>query len=125
MTGVAEGRSFIAEPGVEVVHPRTVVLGEGQAVTGEAEAVQHRLQNIEGAAFLRRHAGTADQRLCQFQCIEPCRRHGRHPLPWTSGAQQVVDRGLGPCALVDTLEDRKSTRLNSSHYCASRMPSSA
>src|SRR3546814_6540552 len=27
--------------------------------------------------------------------------------------------------LLDHLEDRKSTRLNSSHYCASRMPSSA
>src|SRR3546814_16988395 len=35
MTGVAEVRSFIAEPGVEVVHPRPVVPGEGQAVTGE------------------------------------------------------------------------------------------
>src|SRR3546814_1566316 len=27
-----------------------------------------------------------------------------------------------PCSLI---ADRKSTRLNSSHYCASRMPSSA
>src|SRR3546814_6418043 len=49
MTGVAEVRSFIAEPGVEVVHPRTVVLGEGKAATGEGEAGQHRLQNIESA----------------------------------------------------------------------------
>src|SRR3546814_5343118 len=32
-----------------------------------------------------------------------------------------------PCAglQVDGHADRKSTRLNSSHYCASRMPSSA
>src|SRR3546814_8381432 len=27
--------------------------------------------------------------------------------------------------LFEFLQDRKSTRLNSSHYCASRMPSSA
>src|SRR3546814_1673951 len=29
------------------------------------------------------------------------------------------------CQILLTAEDRKSTRLNSSHYCASRMPSSA
>src|SRR3546814_4634559 len=32
-----------------------------------------------------------------------------------------LDAGRG----ADALQDRKSTRLNSSHYCASRMPSSA
>src|SRR3546814_18597569 len=45
MTGVAEVRSFIAEPGVAVVHARTVLLGEGQAVAGEAVARPHRMQN--------------------------------------------------------------------------------
>src|SRR3546814_260432 len=30
-----------------------------------------------------------------------------------------------PHAMATLLEDRKSTRLNSSHYCASRLPSSA
>src|SRR3546814_15663540 len=54
MTGVAEVLSFIAEPGVEVVHPRTVVLGEGQAVTGSAESVPHRVQNTQRPAFPRR-----------------------------------------------------------------------
>src|SRR3546814_8300427 len=35
-------------------------------------------------------------------------------------------RQCARCALRDDLNgDRKSTRLNSSHYCASRMPSSA
>src|SRR3546814_7160480 len=32
---------------------------------------------------------------------------------------------VGRHRAVDLREDRKSTRLNSSHYCASRMPSSA
>src|SRR3546814_5552496 len=32
--------------------------------------------------------------------------------------------GSGPAAAI-VMEDRKSTRLNSSHYCASRMPFSA
>src|SRR3546814_9533828 len=49
---------------------------------------------------------------------------------FTPGAQQVDLRGLGPnhtLVLVNgrRLADRKSTRLNSSHSCASRMPSSA
>src|SRR3546814_3095886 len=47
MTGVAEVRSFIAEPGVEVVHPRTVVLGEGQAVTGEAERSEEHTSELQ------------------------------------------------------------------------------
>src|SRR3546814_8505056 len=42
MTGVAEVRSLIAKQGVEVVHPRTAVLGTRQEVTGEAAAGQHR-----------------------------------------------------------------------------------
>src|SRR3546814_8754063 len=33
--------------------------------------------------------------------------------------------GTGEDAELPRVQDRKSTRLNSSHYCASRMPSSA
>src|SRR3546814_13700550 len=33
--------------------------------------------------------------------------------------------GLDLCGRVGGEDDRKSTRLNSSHYCAARMPSSA
>src|SRR3546814_1586438 len=36
-----------------------------------------------------------------------------------------LDHGLARPAVQRGLEDRKSTRLNSSHSCASRMPSSA
>src|SRR3546814_1348253 len=35
------------------------------------------------------------------------------------------NRDVGACFANAFDEDRKSTRLNSSHYCASRMPSSA
>src|SRR3546814_3317507 len=38
---------------------------------------------------------------------------------------QAPFRSYGAVVEVSTAEDRKSTRLNSSHSCASRMPSSA
>src|SRR3546814_6302326 len=53
-----------------------------------------------------------------------------HPAP--AGARFCVIRmgklggeELNYASDLDVLLDRKSTRLNSSHYCASRMPSSA
>src|SRR3546814_4630688 len=50
---------------------------------------------------------------------------GQHIKP---GAILTPDHGIADQPGVKMLlpaEDRKSTRLNSSHYCASRMPSSA
>src|SRR3546814_7828955 len=47
------------------------------------------------------------------------RRRGHHPRPdETEAVHHITDLG-------NLLGDRKSTRLNSSHSCASRMPSSA
>src|SRR3546814_10528670 len=44
----------------------------------------------------------------------------------TSGVDSTVSFDLSHIGLViDPEQDRKSTRLNSSHYCATRMPSSA
>src|SRR3546814_3202524 len=43
-------------------------------------------------------------------------------------AQRLAEQHRAKARAIDeqiALEDRKSTRLNSSHYCASRMPSSA
>src|SRR3546814_8587027 len=37
----------------------------------------------------------------------------------------LIQKGGGTPVMTDLCQDRKSTRLNSSHYCASRMPSSA
>ena len=46
------------------------------------------------------------------------------PLPYgVSYNSYLIDDEM--VALVDTVEDRKSTRLNSSHKVQSRMPSSA
>src|SRR3546814_2833868 len=42
-----------------------------------------------------------------------------------SRAALPVERLIFPITTADARKDRKSTRLNSSHYCASRMPSSA
>src|SRR3546814_4501523 len=45
---------------------------------------------------------------------------GIDSLEWVTLSLEI-ERRLG----IGLDEDRKSTRLNSSHYCASRMPSSA
>src|SRR3546814_4736734 len=39
--------------------------------------------------------------------------------------EETPEMGDGGCHAGVLIKDRKSTRLNSSHYCASRMPSSA
>ena len=44
--------------------------------------------------------------------IKGRRRRGRERMRWLDG-------------ITDSMEDRKSTRLNSSHHLTSRMPSSA
>src|SRR3546814_5788152 len=55
-------------------------------------------------------------------------RIGRVEIARLAGAERGVAVGVGErrgaATGVDQV-DRKSTRLNSSHYCASRMPSSA
>src|SRR3546814_8946985 len=45
--------------------------------------------------------------------------------PGSLGGPVEVPGGIMLVALIDKRPDRKSTRLNSRHYCASRMPSSA
>src|SRR3546814_9126968 len=59
-------------------------------------------------------------------CIDGYREIGLQPLPIAIAAKQLMVRpgemrfpGIGGAI------DRKSTRLNSSHYCASRLPSFA
>src|SRR3546814_4073026 len=74
------------------------------------------------------------------EAIQSCRGHqravlsyavGAHRPQWRSGQPQyeVGQQDKPNIDAIDMLnageEDRKSTRLNSSHYCASRMPSSA
>src|SRR3546814_3652000 len=57
--------------------------------------------------------GIADGRHASLSAPYPCQAHGAH---------QPLDRAFGYCRslsahLVPDLADRKSTRLNSSHYC--------
>src|SRR3546814_7722348 len=49
--------------------------------------------------------------------------HNAKWLAWFSAA--AARAGIEALPRVGNFVDRKSTRLNSSHYCASRMPSSA
>src|SRR3546814_5923228 len=67
-------------------------------------------------------SGAGDPRckilICMLKTNPEASRKGQHSqilVPMDTPGVQV----LGP------MRDRKSTRLNSSHYCASRMPSSA
>src|SRR3546814_1574491 len=46
-------------------------------------------------------------------------------LMWGLVCFAISLRGGGQFSLDRLMRDRKSTRLNSSHYCASRIPSSA
>ena len=69
-----------------------------------------------------------------YVTLEPCSKPGRVgactdaivatrlPCPWDSPGKNT---GVGCHFLLQRMKDRKSTRLNSSHTLASRMPSSA
>src|SRR3546814_6791371 len=52
-------------------------------------------------------------------------RHAAEQLRFELDRRQGDVADIGPLDGNDRVQDRKSTRLNSSHYCAPRMPSSA
>ena len=59
---------------------------------------------------------------CLFRAIFPCFKRGQLPSSQHSEVVIIVSAQAGFCKFT---EDRKSTRLNSSHPSRSRMPSSA
>src|SRR3546814_7704561 len=64
-------------------------------------------------------AGMTAAPVLQIEGLTVCYRSGRRLLPAVQQFDLTLDAGEAYGL------DRKSTRLNSSHYCASRMPSSA
>ena len=74
-----------------------------------------------------------DERACKFNmdtdCVELLLRDGRKISINCTGVEDALDVTIAQRAELDYLiyndPDRKSTRLNSSHNVASRMPSSA
>src|SRR3546814_5600684 len=74
------------------------------------DLVQRRVEKATG-----QHAAVAKMRGAQYRSVVPGNR-----LLMAAQAPECQRVGLGQPA-----RDRKSTRLNSSPYCASRMPSSA
>src|SRR3546814_5056067 len=67
--------------------------------------------------FLGPYAEAAEH--TTLQKVVPYERQGR-----VFGFAQSVEQSAAPLTAF-LIGDRKSTRLNSSHYCASRVPSSA
>src|SRR3546814_7144786 len=87
-----------------------VVAQQGDLVTGE----ERLRQQLEQAGL---QAGQAERQVHQSPLATDRPQQQRHDF------RQAVDPR--PTQLVDlAAADRKRTRLNSSHYCASRMPSS-
>ena len=64
------------------------------------------------------------RQLDQFRSTQPQRTKPPEPL-WQAAVELARQHGIYPVAHPLRLEDRKSTRLNSSHEFVSRMPSSA
>src|SRR3546814_4240806 len=76
----------------------------------------------------RNRGQAAQRRRVQHQYVQrlPAVRNGMGQPPDAFAVDQVQRRGGRMAAsLMNAILDRKSTRLNSSHSCASRMPSSA
>src|SRR3546814_2038910 len=93
-------------------------LDEDMDTLGGADAAR-RITDDPADRIASRHRTGADQLLAFLQ---PDLGH------LTRGAIDLIERAVGLGILLDGVEpgrDRKSTRLNSRHYCASRFPSSA
>src|SRR3546814_9321537 len=108
LDGVVEGKHHqqdvsVGEAGVE----RHVGADEVDRLVDEAEALEHRVDHPGGAEEDAKGEGTQD-------LVDPERQ------------DEQQDHGARTAALGDLRDvDRKSNRLNYSHYCENRMPSSA
>src|SRR3546814_7293138 len=78
----------------------------------------------EAAPEILRAVGDRVARL-QPLFLQEARRHGGDQRGIEGGEAREHDVDLGQGGPSCLAIDRKSTRLKSSHYCASRMPSSA
>src|SRR3546814_4122450 len=78
-----------------------------------SQAISRTLKREQLLQDLRAQAGVARAAMMH--------QAARHRIAWSF----QVAQGRTNEAVLLAAADRKSTRLNSSHYCASRMPSSA
>src|SRR3546814_2998722 len=96
----------------DTLFPYTTLFRSVDQQAGDFEEARLLGQLFDRVATVQQHAGVAVD------------VGDRRPARSGSGEAGVVGEAAGfPGQLGDL--DRKSTRLNSSHYCASRMPSSA
>src|SRR3546814_2584753 len=101
------------DDGLQPRQQRRDEVGEGLAGAGAGLGQQHalpveRIGNGDGEVLLRRPRREARDLRRQYAALG-------------QGGAAALRKG----SPVPGLQDRKSTRLHSSHYCASRMPSSA
>src|SRR3546814_12692606 len=80
----------------------------------------HNARPISQAALIETLTRERDE--ARTECEEQARLNG---IGAEREAALITRTEAAAAALAKARKDRKSTRLNSSHYCASRMPSSA
>src|SRR3546814_7721958 len=112
---------------VEVEQPAQVEIDEARNVDREAVAAHDRaLQFLARKQIHRRQADLLAQRHHAEDRRGAAAAQRRDRKARRSGSADCFDRMVDPAlGQLEDLLDRKSTRLNSSPYCATRLPSSA
>src|SRR3546814_7278785 len=75
-------------------------------------------------AYAFHHLTEEEAKSADILTLAAASGHPHRPIMFAS-TSKITYAGAGVAFLAGSVEDRKSTRLNSSHSCASRMPSSA
>src|SRR3546814_4049260 len=112
--GIARGRD---QRCVERVDPGEHLIGDDRQIAFEIDPLvchpEYRIADRHaGAIFVGRFRRGAGVVIVEFD------GHAAGRFPFQIASDRMIDAAVGG-------EDRTSTRLNSSHYCASRMRSSA
>src|SRR6266568_3310402 len=116
---VSEAGDHLAKLGAELVHLESVC-EDGPQVAALVDGLFRHVHSLKGMAASMELEGTAALAHRAEDLVEPFRRRGQAPDPESVDVLLAAIDGLG--ALVQRAgagEDRKSTRLNSSHSSSS------
>ena len=118
----------LAMAGVGIRMP--VQAAEKNAVTQSGEMKVHFLDVGQGLSILAQSEGKTmiydggDRKTSRF-VVSYLKEHGVSKIDYLISSHYDADHMAGLIGCLNAFEDRKSTRLNSSHVALSRMPSSA